>query len=68
MRDFLEFIIMPILIISVVITIISTPLMYFNGLAKSEYLQQTEGVTIPWYRACWLDIQINSAHGKFEIK
>ena len=68
MRDFLNFIIPPVIGITLLMTILLIPIMYFDGCAKSEYLRQAEGVSLPWYRACWLDVQINSAYGRFEIK
>ena len=43
----------------VLIALLITPIAYFDGSAKSDWLKQTRGVDIPWYRATWLNVQIN---------
>lgn len=36
--------------------IICLPIAYFDGSAKSSYLQQVQGIDIPWYKATWLTV------------
>lgn len=43
----------------VCMAILISPIAYFDGSAKSDWLKQTRGVDIPWYRATWLNVQIN---------
>lgn len=45
---------------------IITPIMYLEGSAKSSWIKEQRGISMPWYKAAFLDIQINEVKG--EIK
>jgi len=47
--------------------VVIAPFAYFEGSAKSDWLKQAQGVDIPWHRACWLKVQINSFNGNVNI-
>lgn len=43
----------------VFMALLMTPFAYLVGTAKSDWFKQTRGLDIPWYRATWLNVQIN---------
>jgi len=45
-----------------------TPIMYLEGSAKSEWIAQTRGVELPWYRAAWLDVNIQDVDGELSMQ
>ena len=48
-----------VLLIFSAIFIICLPVAYFDGSAKSEYLKQTQGLDLTWYRATWLEVNVS---------
>ena len=40
----------------VVVLLMTSPFMYLEGSAKSEWLKQTRNIDIPWYKAVFLNV------------
>ena len=47
-------------VISLSLAFLLLPIAYFDGHAKSRWLEQARGVEIPWYEATFLRVEINS--------
>jgi hypothetical protein len=41
---------------------------YLEGSAKSDWLKQERNVDIPWYRAVFLDVEINDSDNNIKIR
>lgn len=54
LKDFLSFMIVLFGGVLLLVSIIAVPFTYLEGSAKSDYLQETKGIDIAWYRAAFL--------------
>ena len=54
--------------LAVAVSLIITPIAYFDGSAKSDWLKQTRGIEIPWYRATWLEVNISDIDANVKSK
>ena len=43
-------------LIMIIICFISIPFLWLEGNAKSDYLKQSQGISLPWYKACFLEV------------
>lgn len=48
--------------------IISVPLFWFNGKAKSMYLRQVQGIEMPWYYAAWIDVNSQKINAEINLE
>lgn len=37
---------------------LGVPVAYLEGSAKAQWLEETRGIELPWYRAAFLDVDI----------
>ena len=40
----------------IILSVICTPYMWFQGNARSMYIYKAQGIKIPWYYAAWIDV------------
>ena len=45
----------------VMIAALMLPIVWFDGHAKSKWIEQTQGVSIPWHEAAFLKVEITSS-------
>lgn len=44
------------ILIMLIICFVSIPFLWFDGNAKADYLKQSQGINLPWYKACFLEV------------
>ena len=55
------------LAIVIILGIIGLPLVYFIGSANSEWLRQSRGIELPWYRAGFLSVSIEDVGADIDM-
>ncbi len=60
------FVLVYIFAVLIMVSLVLFPFALLEGQAKSEYIKQTSGVEMPWYQACWIEVEINDAKLKVE--
>ena len=54
-KDILHVTIYGILIMTI-ICFVCIPFLWLDGNAKSDYLEQSQNISLPWYKACFLKV------------
>lgn len=44
------------ILIILIICFVSIPFLWLDGSAKSDYLKQSQGINLPWHKACFLEV------------
>jgi hypothetical protein len=55
------------LILAIILSV-TTPIAWFDGHAKSDYLKQTRGLNIPWYEATFLTVRLDSVDAELKTR
>jgi steroid 5-alpha reductase family enzyme len=70
MRDFIEECFIPmvfmVLVVIALVVVITLPIMWFDGHAKSRWIKQTKNIDIVWYEATFIDLSVTD--NKLDIK
>ena len=50
-----------------ILFILCLPIAYIDGSAKSAYIKQSQGLTVPWYQATWLSVNAGGVSASVNI-
>ena len=68
LTDVLEVIMITVMIVVVIVMLVVLPMLYLCGRANADVLRNQHGIDMPWYRAAFITVRVDTVKADIDRK